>query len=69
MENQIEIYQVSDGQTRTEVKFVQDLLNQKQMAKFLGKDTDTIGLHSSYIFRDEEVEEWSTTGDFSGVHQ
>lgn len=44
-------------------------LNQKQMAEFLGRDTNTIGLHLGKIFRDEEVEEWSTTEDFSGVHQ
>lgn len=39
MENQIEIYQGTDGQTQIEVKFEQDTvwLNQKQMAESLCK--------------------------------
>jgi hypothetical protein len=49
------------------VKFKQDTLwlNQKQMGELFGKDTDTIGLHLRNIFKDEELEEWAPTEDFS----
>ncbi|WP_257670512.1 virulence RhuM family protein [Parapedobacter tibetensis] len=68
-ENQIEIYQSSDGQTLVEVKFEHDTiwLNQKQMAELFGKDTDTIGLHLRNIFKEKELEEKSTTEVFSVV--
>lgn len=71
MESQIEIYQGSDGQTQIEVKFDQDTvwLNQKQISALFDKDTDTIGLHLKNIYKDEELDEISTTEDFSVVQQ
>ncbi|WP_226334483.1 virulence RhuM family protein [Echinicola marina] len=71
MEKQIEIYQGIDGQTQIEVNFQNNTvwLNQKQMGEFFAKDTDTIGLHLKNIFSEEELDENSTTEDFSVVRQ
>ncbi|PZX57026.1 virulence RhuM family protein [Algoriphagus ratkowskyi] len=71
MDNQIEIYQGSDGQTRIEVKFEQETvwLNQKQMGALFDKDTDTISLHLKNIYKDEELDETSTTEESSVVQQ
>jgi len=71
MNNQIEIYQGSDGRTQIEVKFEKETvwLNQKQMGILFDKDTDTIGLHLKNIYKDEELGEISTTEDFSVVQQ
>jgi death-on-curing family protein len=71
MDNQIEIYQGSDGQTQIEVKFDQETvwLNQKQMAALFEKDSDTIGLHLKNIYKENELEESSTTEDSSVVQQ
>ncbi len=71
MNNQIEIYQGIDGQTQIEVKFEQDTiwLNQKQLGALFGKDSDTIGLHLRNIYKDEELDEISTTEDFSVVQE
>jgi hypothetical protein len=59
IENQIEIYHGSDGQTQIEVKFEQETvwLYQKQMGVLFDKDTDTIGLHMRNIYKDEELDE------------
>lgn len=71
MDNQIEIYKSSDGETQIEVKFEQGTvwLSQKQMSDLFDKDTDTIGLHLKNIFSEEELEASSTTEDFSVVQQ
>lgn len=69
MENQIEIYQSTEGQTEIAVKFDQDTiwLSQRQMAELFNKDTDTIGLHLRNIFKEQELEEKLTTEDLSVV--
>jgi prophage maintenance system killer protein len=71
MDNQIGIYQGSDGQTQIEVKFDQETvwLNQKQMAALFEKDSDTISLHLKNIYKEKELEESSTTEDSSVVQQ
>lgn len=71
VENQIEIYQASDGQTQIEVKFKEDTvwLSQKQMAELFGKDTDTIGSHLKNIFKEKELDELATTEDSSVVRK
>lgn len=71
MNNQIEIYQGSDGQTQIEVKFEQETvwLNQKQMGVLFEKDPDTIGLHLRNIYKDGELDEFSTTEESSVVQQ
>lgn len=71
MNNQIEIYQGIDGQTQIEVKFEQETvwLNQKQMGVLFDKDPDTIGLHLRNIYKDGELDEFSTTEESSVVQQ
>lgn len=71
MDNQIVIYQGSDGQTQIEVKFDQETvwLNQKQMAALFEKDSDTISLHLKNIYKEKELEESSTTEESSVVQQ
>lgn len=71
MNNQIEIYQGSDGKTQIEVKFEQETvwLNQKQMGVLFEKDPDTIGLHLRNIYKDGELDELSTTEESSVVQQ
>lgn len=46
-QNQIAIFQATDGQAQVEVRFQEETiwLSQKQMAELFEKDTDTIGLH------------------------
>lgn len=59
MENQIEIYQGSDGQTQIEVKFEVDTvwLTQEQIAKLFGKGRSTITEHIGNVFKEGELEE------------
>src|SRR5690606_16042244 len=58
MNNQIEIYQGSDGQTQIEVKFEKETvwLNRNQMAALFGRDVKTIGKHVNNVFNDGELE-------------
>ncbi|MBK6347240.1 MAG: hypothetical protein IPF68_15160 [Bacteroidales bacterium] len=37
------------------------------MSELFDKDSDTIGLHIKKIFQSKELEEFSTTGDFTIV--
>ena len=66
MENQIEIYQGTDGQTQIEVKFEKDTvwLNQKQMADLFDKDVRTISEHIKTIYKTQELERDSTIRNF-----
>ncbi|MCE7057540.1 virulence RhuM family protein [Algoriphagus sp. AGSA1] len=59
MENQIEIYQGSDGQTQIEVKFEQETvwLSQEQIAELFGKGRSTITEHIRNVFKEGELEE------------
>lgn len=69
--SQIEIFQVENGKTEIHVKLDNDTvwLSQKQMSELFDKDSDTIGLHIKNIFESLELEEASTTGEFSVVQQ
>ncbi|MEB2786841.1 RhuM family protein [Algoriphagus persicinus] len=66
MENQIEIYQGSDGQTQIEVKFEEETvwLSQKQMAELFGKDVRTINEHIKTIYKSHELEKDPTIRNF-----
>ena len=66
---QIEIYKEKDGQIAISVHFENETvwLSQKTMAEFFGRDSDTIGLHVKNIYEEQELEENSTTEDFSVV--
>lgn len=70
-EQQIEIFQSTDGQTQIQVRFERETiwLSQVQMAELFGKDSDTIGLHLKNIYKTKELQEYSTTEDSSVVRQ
>ncbi|MDP2058698.1 MAG: virulence protein RhuM/Fic/DOC family protein [Flavobacteriaceae bacterium] len=70
-ESHISIYQTEDGQTEVHVKFDKESvwLSQRQMAKLFDKDSDTISLHLKNIFKSGELEEKTTTEDFSLVQK
>jgi hypothetical protein len=63
MDNQIEICRNIDDQTKIEVKFEQETgwLNQKQVGARFDKDSDTISLHLKNTYKNEELDETSTT--------
>lgn len=69
--NKIEIFKSADDQISVNVQFDEETvwLNQKQMAALFEKDSDTIGLHLKNIFKNEELEEQTTTEEFSVVQK
>ena len=69
MNNPIEIYQTSDGQTQVEVRFGQETvwLSQAQMAQLFDTSADNISLHLKNIHAEGELDEQATTEDFSVV--
>jgi prophage maintenance system killer protein len=68
-ESNIEIYKAENGETEISVRLENDTvwLTQKQMSVLFEKDTDTIGLHIKNIYLSGELDEISTTEDFSVV--
>jgi len=68
-EAEIVIYKSEEGDPEIQVKLEGDTiwLSQKQMAELFEKDTDTIGLHLNKIFQTGELEEKSTTEEYSVV--
>lgn len=68
-ESEIVIFKSKEGDTEIQVKLEGDTiwLSQRQMAKLFGKDTDTIGLHLNNIFQTGELDEKSTTEEYSVV--
>lgn len=69
--SEIKIYKAEDGKTEIQVKLDQDTvwLSQRQMGELFDKDSDTIGLHLKNIFESEELQEHSTTEEYSVVRQ
>lgn len=67
--SEIKIFQLEDGQTEILVKFEDDTvwLTQKQISQLFEKDSDTIGLHFKNIYDSGELQETSTTEEFSVV--
>jgi prophage maintenance system killer protein len=65
----IEIFKSEDGKTEVQVSLANETvwLSQKQMALLFDKDADTIGLHLKNIYTSKELEEISTTEEFSVV--
>lgn len=65
-QNQIEIYQASDGSTQINVQFEQDTvwLTQAQMAALFGKGRTTITEHIKNIFTAGELEKKVVCRDF-----
>lgn len=66
---QVLIYQSESGQTRLEVRLVEETvwLTQAQVAELFQTSADNISLHLKNIFEDKELEEVATTEDFSVV--
>lgn len=66
MENQIEIYQSSDGSTQVEVKFEKETvwLTQKMMADLFQTTVPNINIHLKNVFEEGELAEESTIKDF-----
>ncbi len=66
---EIVLYQALDSSISLDVRLQRETiwLNQKKMALLFEKDSDTIGLHIRNACREGELEEQSTTEDFSVV--
>ena len=69
--SQFIIYQSEDGQIKLDVRFVDETvwLTQALMAELFQTSSDNIGLHLKNIFTESELDENSTTEDFSVVRQ
>lgn len=70
-ESEIQIYRLDNGATEIEVKLEQDTvwLSQKQIAELFDKDSDTISLHLKNIYNTGELEELSTTEEYTVVQK
>lgn len=68
-ESLIQIFKSKDGYTEIQVKLEKDTvwLTQKQISDLFEKDKDTIGLHFKNIFNSGELDELSTTEEYSVV--
>lgn len=68
-DNQITVYQTSEGKINIEVLYSEEniWLPQKRMAELFGCSADNISLHLKNIFKEKELDEISTTEDFSVV--
>jgi len=68
-DNQIAFYQSPDGSVNIEVLYAEEniWLAQKKMAELFGCSTDNISLHLKNIYKDHELDEKSTTEEFSVV--
>jgi hypothetical protein len=69
--SQFIIYQSEDGQTKLDVRFVGETvwLTQALMAELFQTSTDNISLHLKNIYAEGELDESSTSEDFSVVRQ
>ena len=68
-DNQITVYQTSEGKINIEVLYSDEniWLPQKRMAELFGCGADNISLHLKNIYKEKELDEISTTEDFSVV--
>jgi hypothetical protein len=69
--SQIIIYQTADHQTKLDVRFEGDTvwLTQNLIAELFQTSADNISLHLKNIFAEKELDEASTTEDYSVVRQ
>lgn len=69
--SQLIIYQTEDGHTKLDVRFQDETvwLTQKLMAELFLTTTDNVSLHLKNIYAERELDEFSTTKDFSVVRQ
>ena len=70
-ETQILIYKRDDGNSEFQVKLIDNKiwLSQLQMAELFDKDSDTISLHLKNIYNSGELEQDSTTEEYSVVRK
>ena len=68
-DNQITVYQTSDGKINIEVLYANEniWLPQKRMAELFGCSADNVSLHLKNIYKDKELDESATAEDFSVV--
>ena len=68
-DNQITVYQTPDGKINIEVLYANEniWMPQKRMAELFGCTADNISLHLKNIYQEEELDESSTTEEFSVV--
>lgn len=71
MSNEILIYEGENKTIEVQLDSQQETLwlSQKKMAELLDTSTDNISLHLKNIFNDKELDEKTTTEDFSVVRQ
>jgi hypothetical protein len=70
-DNQIAFYQSPDGSVNIEVLFAEEniWLTQKKMAELFACSTDNISLHLKNVYQEKEVDQKSTTEEFSVVQR
>jgi hypothetical protein len=68
-DNQITVYQTPDGKINIEVLYANENIRmpQKRMAELFGCTADNISLHLKNIYQEKELDELSTTEEFSVV--
>ncbi len=68
---EIVIFESKDGSAQISVKLEKETiwLSQKQMAELFEKDSDTVSLHLKNIYESGELEEKSTTEEYSVVQK
>ena len=66
---QVLVYEAADGSSRVDVRLERETvwLTQRQMAELFESSIDNVGLHLKNIFADGELDEPSTSEDFSVV--
>ena len=66
-DNQITIYETEDGKARIEVRFENEnvWLTQKTMAELFDCSADNVSLHLKNIYTEKELDQKSTTEEFS----
>ena len=69
LDNQITIYQTPNGKANIEVLYANEniWLSQRKMAELFDCSADNISLHLKNIYKEKELDENSTTEDFSVV--
>jgi len=69
--SQFIIYQSENGETRLDVRFIDETvwLTQASMAELFQTSTDNISLHLKNIYQEGELDEISTTEDYSVVRK
>ena len=70
-DNQIAVYQTSDGGINIEVVYADEniWLTQKRMSELFECSSDNISLHLKNIYKEEELDKSSTTENFSVVQK